>query len=87
MNNNAFFEEELLELKFLGIGDSDIEKLSEVVNRYPVTYSVVKNMLICGLSINRIEEFCDICYNSEGFIIDMWYWYRRFLICGLIKED
>ena len=83
--NSAFFKEELLELKMLTNNDDDIEMLSETVNKYPVDYEIVRNMIICGLSVDKIREFCDICYNNGLIIEDSWFWYRRFLICGLIN--
>lgn len=86
-NNNAFFERELTELKLLGTSDSDALELSKIINTYPVEYDVIKKMIMCGLSVERIKEFCDICYNNCCIIEDCWHWYRRFLIYGLIKED
>lgn len=60
MNNNAFFEEELLELKFLGIGDSDIEKLSEVVNKLDHSIETIINM-----SKEELKEYIDVVINKE----------------------
>lgn len=84
--SQAFFDEEMLELQILISNDSDTKRLGEIISKYPVTYNVIKNMIMCGLNVNRINDFCYICYQNSFPITIAWGQYRRFLMYGLIKE-
>ncbi|MBY6838698.1 hypothetical protein [Clostridium botulinum] len=75
----VLYTNEELELDMLIFNENDKTIIKSTIDRYPVTWDIVKEMILQGIGSKQIEKFCEHCYCNGGIITDDWHMVKNIL--------
>jgi hypothetical protein len=68
----VLFPKEELELSMLVTNECEKDMIKLTIINYPVTWDTIREMIMCGWSVNRISAFCKEMYFKGKIIVDVW---------------
>jgi len=69
---NALFPEEEIELKILVYNESDRKIINDIIIKFPITWDIIREMIMKGWNVNQIQTFCNEIYFKGKIISDIW---------------